>query len=191
MNKNYIIIALVAVVLILSFLLYQRQDKNSEQGEVVATPVFSDEAVSPVLIGGEKDEHGCLVAAGYSWCEIKNKCLRMWEEKCDDVASAVPSVETEENLLKIIKELLIAKHGANANSLNVTVSGNSGVYAKGGASGEGGGGIWFAAKVNNEWKLIWDGNGIILCSDIDKYPDFPTEFLSECFDDKTEKTRKR
>lgn len=33
-------------------------------------------------IGGEKDEHGCLIAAGYSWCEAKQKCLRVWEEGC-------------------------------------------------------------------------------------------------------------
>jgi hypothetical protein len=33
-------------------------------------------------IGGERDEHGCLVAAGYSWCEPKKKCLRSWEEAC-------------------------------------------------------------------------------------------------------------
>ncbi len=34
------------------------------------------------LIGGDKDAHGCLVAAGYSWCQSKNKCLRVWEENC-------------------------------------------------------------------------------------------------------------
>jgi predicted lipoprotein with Yx(FWY)xxD motif len=33
-------------------------------------------------IGGEKDSHGCLVAAGYSWCDAKQKCLRIWEENC-------------------------------------------------------------------------------------------------------------
>ena len=34
------------------------------------------------LIGGDKDEHGCLIAAGYSWCEPKQKCIRVWEEPC-------------------------------------------------------------------------------------------------------------
>ena len=33
-------------------------------------------------IGGDKDEHGCLIAAGYTWCEPKQKCLRTWEEEC-------------------------------------------------------------------------------------------------------------
>ncbi|MFH1971096.1 MAG: hypothetical protein ABIJ05_01800 [Patescibacteria group bacterium] len=34
------------------------------------------------LIGGDKDENDCLIAAGYSWCEEKEKCLREWEEPC-------------------------------------------------------------------------------------------------------------
>ena len=33
-------------------------------------------------IGGETDEHGCMLMAGYSWCEAKQKCLRSWEEDC-------------------------------------------------------------------------------------------------------------
>jgi DNA-binding PucR family transcriptional regulator len=34
-------------------------------------------------IGGDKDKHGCLIAAGYTWCESKQKCLRTWEEGCN------------------------------------------------------------------------------------------------------------
>jgi len=37
----------------------------------------------PHLIGGDEDAGGCLIGAGYSWCEVKNKCLRVWEEKCE------------------------------------------------------------------------------------------------------------
>lgn len=35
------------------------------------------------LIGGDKDEDGCLIGAGYSWCPSKQKCLRVWEEACE------------------------------------------------------------------------------------------------------------
>lgn len=34
------------------------------------------------IVGGDKDEHGCIGSAGYSWCEEKQKCLRGWEESC-------------------------------------------------------------------------------------------------------------
>ncbi len=27
--------------------------------------------------------NNCLVSAGFSWCEILGKCLRIWEEMCD------------------------------------------------------------------------------------------------------------
>lgn len=43
----------------------------------------SDENTNePQIIGGDKDEGGCLIGAGYSWCESKQKCLRVWEETC-------------------------------------------------------------------------------------------------------------
>lgn len=34
------------------------------------------------LIGGQKDEYGCLIGTGYSWCPSTQKCQRMWEEYC-------------------------------------------------------------------------------------------------------------
>lgn len=34
------------------------------------------------LVGGDKDEHGCIGSAGYTWCEPRQKCLREWEEPC-------------------------------------------------------------------------------------------------------------
>jgi len=34
------------------------------------------------LTGNDRDEHGCIASAGYSWCEGKQKCLRGWEEDC-------------------------------------------------------------------------------------------------------------
>ncbi len=34
-------------------------------------------------IGGDRDEGGCLIGAGYSWCQAKGKCLRNWEEPCE------------------------------------------------------------------------------------------------------------
>ena len=43
---------------------------------------FSGKSADDKLIGGDQDEHGCLIAAGYSWCEAKQKCLRVFEEDC-------------------------------------------------------------------------------------------------------------
>ncbi|HPS21622.1 MAG TPA: MliC family protein [Candidatus Paceibacterota bacterium] len=35
------------------------------------------------IVGGDRDAHGCIGSARYSWCAVKNKCLRIWEEKCE------------------------------------------------------------------------------------------------------------
>ena len=32
------------------------------------------------LIGGQKDSHGCLIPAGYSWNATERKCVREWEK---------------------------------------------------------------------------------------------------------------
>lgn len=65
----------------------EEQDKG-EQAKV--GPIEEDlveeiqtETEQPIRLGGDSDEHGCIGSAGYSWCEAKQKCLRIWEEICD------------------------------------------------------------------------------------------------------------
>lgn len=31
------------------------------------------------MVGTEKDRHGCVQSAGYSWCQYTNRCERPWE----------------------------------------------------------------------------------------------------------------
>jgi hypothetical protein len=45
-------------------------------------------AAETPLVGGDKDEHGCIGSAGYTWCEPKQTCLREWEEPCGGAAAA-------------------------------------------------------------------------------------------------------
>jgi hypothetical protein len=56
------------------------------QGECNTTADCSGDvctvAVGEPLLGGDRDEHGCIGSAGYSWCELKQKCIRPWEEQC-------------------------------------------------------------------------------------------------------------
>lgn len=65
MNKYYILLLVLGVIAVILIWQFVFQKENSDQ-----------------LIGGDQDEHGCLIAAGYSWCESKQKCLRTWEEEC-------------------------------------------------------------------------------------------------------------
>lgn len=45
------------------------------------------------MVGNDRDEHGCIPSAGYSWCEEKQKCYRPWEENC--ASSGGSAIETK------------------------------------------------------------------------------------------------
>ena len=48
--------------------------------------------------------------------------------------------------------------------------------------GRGGeGGMFLAAKIDGEWRLIYDGNGVIKCSLVNKY-NFPSDMITDCAD---------
>ncbi len=95
MKKKKVFILFVIIVFLLSLLFFIRffigGDEDTwicENGKAVKHgnpkyPVNIDCGKNKdELIGGQRDKHGCLTPAGYSWCEIKNKCLRVWEEPC-------------------------------------------------------------------------------------------------------------
>ena len=45
--------------------------------------IAADTLINRPLLGGDRDEHGCIPSAGYIWCEKLQKCIRPWEEKCE------------------------------------------------------------------------------------------------------------
>ncbi|MGA3291954.1 MAG: hypothetical protein ABSC49_02265 [Candidatus Microgenomates bacterium] len=101
--------------------------------------------------------------------------------------SASPTSDVNSVLIAAVKAALVAEHGQDAESLVVTVSKIEGNYAQGDASAQAGGAIWYAAKIGEDWKLVWDGNGQIDCSSLSSYPNFPTDMISECWDTATNK----
>ena len=102
--------------------------------------------------------------------------------------SPTPTADETAALITAVKAGLVAEHGSNASSMNVTVSKIQGNTAKGGAIDPGsvGGAMWLAAKVSGEWKLVWDGNGTISCEKTDPY-DFPISMVPECWNEATGK----
>lgn len=73
----------VVVVVLGSFLFYQA---------AIAPAPSEDDPTT--IVGSDRDEHGCIGSAGYSWCAVKEKCLREWEEPCD-TTDAVEKVQTD------------------------------------------------------------------------------------------------
>lgn len=39
-----------------------------------------NEAEKTAMVGNDKDEHGCIASAGYTWCEVQKDCIRLWEK---------------------------------------------------------------------------------------------------------------
>ncbi len=42
-------------------------------------PVSDAEAVTGAMPGSDRDAHGCIGSAGYSWCAREQRCVRSWE----------------------------------------------------------------------------------------------------------------
>jgi len=49
------------------------------------------------MVGSKTDANGCVKGTGFTWCATKNKCLRRWEEACED-AAATPVCASDEVL---------------------------------------------------------------------------------------------
>lgn len=176
--KKILTILLIIAAFVAGYFFSQKYNiklESKTQTNIIISPTIQP------LVGNDADTHGCKGSAGYSWCESKQKCLRLFEEKCEE-PSPTPSINETDSLKIIIKQLLIQEHGANANGLIITISKLIGDYASGGASEQGGGGMWLAAKVNGNWKLVFDGNGVPDCQSIKTNYKFPADILTNVCD---------
>ena len=121
------------------------------------------------LVGGDKDEHGCIGSAGYMWCEPKKKCLRIWEEECyTDIKEAIALSFS-------------MKYGIDIDDIEVDVLKQTDDHARGSVNLDGGGGIFLARKTNGIWGLSFDGNGSIPCKDMEEQ-EFPADMIEDCAD---------
>ena len=84
MKIAVVVLSVVVVILLALVGLLWFERSNQSTNIIQPKKVLDNTNVNenPQLIGGQKDEHGCLIGAGYSWCETKKKCLRIWEEDC-------------------------------------------------------------------------------------------------------------
>lgn len=47
------------------------------------------------VLGACYDDHDCMTCAGYSWCEKLSKCLRMWENECEEDVNMVDLIDSK------------------------------------------------------------------------------------------------
>ena len=140
---------------------------------IVNKPEETNQLNNNQIVGGDKDEHGCIGSAGYTWCENKQKCLRIWEENCyDDMEQQIQCLLSEK-YDKPISDITIKTTKKDDNYAVGTVN-----FAAENLFGSGEGGLFVAVKVNDVWALIYDGNGSIDCAGIKASYQFPQEMLS-------------
>ncbi|WP_316836792.1 hypothetical protein [Pedobacter nutrimenti] len=46
-----------------------------------AKPEKPAKPAKPVMVGGDRDKHGCIGSAGYTYSVIKKDCVRLFEQK--------------------------------------------------------------------------------------------------------------
>ncbi|MFA6511946.1 MAG: hypothetical protein WCV86_02385 [Patescibacteria group bacterium] len=87
MNKGFAILPVVFIVVavllggVVGYAVYSLPGLTQNDAAAPAQ-VIANGNTNTGLLGGDSDEHGCIGSAGYSWCEAKQKCLRIWEEDC-------------------------------------------------------------------------------------------------------------
>jgi hypothetical protein len=134
--------------------------------------ISNENKIDEIKVGGDRDEHGCIGSAGYSWCEAKQKCLRIWEEACYENNEQEIQYLLAKKYNKSISEVLVKATKENKNYMVGNVH-----FAQKDLPAGGEGGMFMAAKVENVWKLVYDGNGSIDCDFIKANYQFTDEML--------------
>ena len=125
------------------------------------------------LIGGDIDKHGCLVVDGYSWCEDKGKCLRILEEKCEKD----PNAPKPRRNYDLIEEALGEKRGIHVRTFVLGIKKLTLSHFLGVVKDETG--TILAAKRNNDWVIVYDGDGEYSCETVKPF-NFPADMISDC-----------
>ena len=82
---------------------------------------------------------------------------------------------------------MATKHSKPVTDTQITINENTGTHASGLVkfAGEIAGGWFLAAKTTGDWQIVADGNGTVICADIDPFK-FSTTMVPECWDDSTQ-----
>lgn len=164
MKKNHFLLIVSVLILLSAIILQIKQTsdkKSKERNSVIIENSLSDDENNinrDNLVGSYRDEHGCIPSAGYTWCEPKAKCLRIWEEDC---------------VLEIEDESSLNKEGQNTKPILSSPLANEIVTSPLEIKGEARG-TWFF-EANLPLKLI-DGDDNVIA---EGYGTAQTEWMSE------------
>ena len=98
-------------VVLLGIVLSMLSCNSPKKEEVKEEKVNTEETQEP-LVGADRDEHGCITSAGFSWSELQQTCVQLWEagvrlnpvevKEGDSVISAFVLFNKDESKAEII-----------------------------------------------------------------------------------------
>lgn len=107
------------------------------------------------------------------------------EEGSTEEGDVMDEEATEDDDEALIKTAMAAKLGKEEDEIDFSVSENTGTHAKGNVKDVGsetGGGYWLAAKGDDGWVIVYDGQANPTCEQIAPY-DFQADMVPECLDE--------
>lgn len=76
MNKIFFSVFAICILLAGFAIVVADSDQGNHDDD---SGMMGDNSNDDIVVGGDKDEHGCLVSAGYSWNDSEDKCVKEWE----------------------------------------------------------------------------------------------------------------
>lgn len=109
-----------------------------------------------------------------------NPVMESYPRQCSANGKIFSEVILDSNTVSQIQNLFQEKHPKYKETLTIKINQAVDSFVRGSVSFENGkeGGIFLAAKIDNAWQVLHDGNGQIPCSLV-KYG-FPSSMLSDC-----------
>lgn len=112
------------------------------------------------------------------------------EPELRDVEIECGKTEIKEEVLiteEVIKKLFADKYEKKVSAVSLNISKETENYAEGGVmfldeEGPGNSGLFLAAKIDNNWQLVFDGNGAFACEMLEDYG-FPEDMMEQCAED--------
>jgi len=192
MKKYFYILPVISLSVFVSFLVlskvaYKEEEPLINMDETVGVENTKDKGstslANPASVYCEENEGELEIVTNtdgsqIGMCQFENYA-------CEEWVYMNSGCTIEEDAEKI-KGALIAK-GLDLTDMQVVITKHLGKYIGGGVvpvSAPAGGGYVFAVK-DGEGKvdIVADGNGAIMCSLLEDYPDLPLYLVAECIDE--------
>jgi inhibitor of cysteine peptidase len=162
--------------------------ENVSQSQIISTEAFlrsedfeadiynTSQGSETSIVGYRRENIACLVK---TYIRASDPGKFDLEIGCGKSTQSIESFIVTEEALKM---LFVRKYGTSIEQITLNVSKETQNHIRGsvqfGSPGEPGG-LFLATKVEDKWRLVFDGNGAISCEKVNKYG-FPPDMVSDC-----------